>query len=190
MSEVDAILMSSNRKEEETVGYYVNGTVEIVATEEQMVHAALEVPNIINQIDDWTRNSVQSKYNTASGNVIERALDASGFEQVDTYRNDGKTTHYGTFSGIDTKFVSEFVGHLAAATHMDITGKFTGEDDERWGWEKCNGRLDEIAITDISAAKLANLENQAAAVEAIKQLLNQNDTVLAAGVRAILAAQA
>lgn len=173
------------------MGYYADGHVEITATEEQMAHAALEVENIINSIGHvGARGVVRAAYQEAKGNVIERALEASGFEHVDVFPNDqGGVLYYGTYQGKWREDLSDFVARVAAAAHMNLTARFQGEDGERWAWEQDNGAFREVNLVDLPYYQVDSLQAADATLTAIRGLLSEDDATLAAAVRALLAAQ-
>lgn len=175
------------------MGYYVDGYITIVASEANLVEAALHVDRLLAESRDTHLGAVLvDSYRNAAGDVMERALEASGFEDldVDRGRTDGNTVYSGHFRTKWREELTGFVATLASAAHMTVDATFTGEDDERWAWQTTNGAFREVTLVPVDCDRVSELEAAEATVKSIEEnLLDLDDAALAAGVRALFAAR-
>jgi len=151
------------------VGYYVNGSVEIKANQENLTTAALLFDSIADRYHKF--NSIRDDYGRAEGSIIIRALAASGFDGPREEVLEDGTLVYSAYYDEKWWEQSDFIHFLAAESGMSIRGEFRGEDDMGWSWYAEGGRALEDGLHNISGKDLEQLRAAESLVESVRSLL-------------------
>lgn len=175
------------------MGYYVSGSVTAVGDEAAVVEFGLRAADLFSELQDASpfpagNTSLPTR---PDWDPVALYLDAAGWE---VYERRGQTLEDGrvSYSAQPDKWHKEMetVLHGLASCGFDVSGSFIGEDDMGWAYFTDGGTLKEELLHRVRGSELGALESDAAGFRALADLADQDNHVIAAALRSMVASRA